>query len=115
MLRVAMLVKVPSSLVVRPGGALISVSGPSNMGCQRIDVDGGRSAGPVTGEEYPFYVFSKAYREWQRGVKSPVAPEPTLIGSLGEVLTNAGFGSRRTEKDRLRVLPDPGEMSGQTL
>jgi hypothetical protein len=40
-------------------------------------------------------------------VKSPVRPEPTPIGSLGEALTHAGFGEKRTATERKRVLPDP--------
>ena len=81
----------------------------------RIDkrTEGDRWTEWVAGEEYPFHVFANAYTEWQKGVKSPVAPEPTPIGSLGEVLKNAGFGSTRTEKSRSRVLPDPDECLAQ--
>jgi Family of unknown function (DUF5906) len=62
----------------------------------------------VTGAEYPFKAFAYAYKEWQKGVKSPVAPIPTPIGSLGEVLGNAGFEAARTGTGaRMRVLPDP--------
>jgi hypothetical protein len=66
-----------------------------------------------TGAEHAFHVLANAYTEWQKGVKSPVAPEPTPLGSLGEILTRAGFGSKRTEKARLRVLPDPGDCLAQ--
>jgi hypothetical protein len=59
------------------------------------------------GAEHPFNVLSNAYTEWQKGVKSPVRPEPTPIGSLGEALTHAGFGEKRTSTERRRVLPDP--------
>jgi hypothetical protein len=63
----------------------------------------------VKGKEYYFYVFANAYTVWQRDVKSPVKPEPTPKGSLGEVLTNAGFGAERDSKFSIRVLPDPDE------
>ena len=63
----------------------------------------------VAGKEYYFHVFINAYTAWQRDVKSPVRPEPTSKVSLGEVLTNAGFGSRRDSKSSIRVLPDPDE------
>jgi hypothetical protein len=59
------------------------------------------------GDEYAFNVLSNAYTEWQKGVKSPVRPDPTRIGSLGEVLTIAGFKATRTRAERRRVLPDP--------
>ena len=59
--------------------------------------------------EPAFSTLSNAYTEWQKTVKSPVRPEPTPIGSLGELLTRAGFGERRTATERLRVLPDPNE------
>jgi Family of unknown function (DUF5906) len=35
----------------------------------------------VVGKEYLFHVFANAYTEWQKGVKSPVAPEPTPISA----------------------------------
>jgi hypothetical protein len=63
----------------------------------------------VTGKEHPFYVFANAYTIWQRDVRSPVRPEPTPIGSLGEVLTNAGFGSKHNKTGSVRALPDPDE------
>jgi hypothetical protein len=67
----------------------------------------------VKGKEYPFYVFVNAYTVWQRDVRSPVRPEPTPIGSLGEVLTNAGFGSKHADKGSMRSLPDPDECLAQ--
>jgi hypothetical protein len=63
----------------------------------------------VEGAEHAFYTLSNAYTEWQKGVKSPVRPEPTPIGSLGEVLARAGFGEKRTPTERRRVLPDPDD------
>ena len=59
------------------------------------------------GEEHAFHVLANAYTEWQKGVRSPVRPEPTPIGSLGEVLTTAGFAATRTAAERRRKLPDP--------
>jgi hypothetical protein len=73
----------------------------------RAEVDDDKWTQWVAGAEYPFNVFSYAYKEWQKGVKSPVAPQPTPIASLGEVLANAGFDLARTNASRLRVLPDP--------
>ena len=61
------------------------------------------------GDKFYFSVFSNAYTEWQKTVKSPVRPEPTHISSLGEVLTHAGFGTRRAAKSNFRILPDPEE------
>jgi Family of unknown function (DUF5906) len=60
----------------------------------------------IEGVEYSFATLATAYSEWQKGVKSPVAPTPTSIGNLGEVLTKAGFVSRRTSSERMRALPD---------
>jgi Family of unknown function (DUF5906) len=61
------------------------------------------------GLEFAFSTLSNAYTEWKASVKSPVRPEPTPIGSLGEVLTRAGFGEKRTNTERLRVLPNADE------
>ena len=71
--------------------------------------DGDGWADWVTDKEYPFYVFANAYTVWQRDVRSPVRPEPTPIGSLGEVLTNAGFGSKHNKTGSIRILPNPDE------
>jgi hypothetical protein len=63
----------------------------------------------AVGKEYHFFVFANAYTEWQKSVKAPVRPEPTLTNSLGEALTHAGFGAHRLTKGTLRILPDPDE------
>ena len=63
----------------------------------------------VKGKEYYFHVFANAYTAWQQSVKSPVRPEPTPRGSIGEWLTHAGFGSARDLKTSIRSLPDPDE------
>jgi hypothetical protein len=64
----------------------------------------------VEGTEHPFAVLSAAYVEWQKGVKSPVAPGPTPTGGLGEILNSAGFvGRRATHGERVRVLPSTTE------
>jgi hypothetical protein len=60
----------------------------------------------TTGKEFYFRIFANAYTEWQKTVKAPVRPEPTPIGSLGEVLTNAGFGVHYDSKSAIRVMPD---------
>jgi hypothetical protein len=65
----------------------------------------------VAGEELPFSVLHNAYVEWQKTVKSRVAPEPTPAVVLGKVLTNVGCRSRRTrirnveDASRFRTLP----------
>lgn len=59
----------------------------------------------IEGTEYPFAELSAAYVEWQKTVKSPVAPKPTPFGSLSQVLAEAGFPGRRTKADRFRILP----------
>jgi hypothetical protein len=61
----------------------------------------------VRGEEIAFSSLSNAYTEWQKTVKSPVRPDPTPIGALGEVMTQAGFVATRTNTERRRKLPDP--------
>ena len=45
----------------------------------------------VGGAELSFAVLSAAYTEWQKTVRAPVAPKPTPVGALGEVLTKAGI------------------------
>jgi hypothetical protein len=60
------------------------------------------------GDEYPFAAFCRAYSEWQKTVKSPVAPKPTPLGNLSQVLAEAGFPGRRTKTDRFRILPSIG-------
>ena len=57
------------------------------------------------GDEYPFAAFCRAYCEWQKTVKSPVAPKPTPLGNLSQVLAEAGFPLRRTKAERFRILP----------
>lgn len=60
-------------------------------------------------DEYSFAELSAAYVSWQATVRSPVAPLPTPLGNLGEVLNHAGFGSARQPgtRGRKRYLPDP--------
>jgi Family of unknown function (DUF5906) len=64
----------------------------------------------VAGDEYVFAALSSAYVEWQKTVRSRAAPLPTHAASLGKVLTNAGFGTRRTGANNMRVLP-PAETA----
>jgi hypothetical protein len=61
------------------------------------------------GKQFYFRIFANAYTEWQKTVKSPVGAQPTPIGSLGEVLTNAGFGVHYDSKSAIRVMPDPDQ------
>jgi hypothetical protein len=58
----------------------------------------------VAGSEYSF-ADSAAYSEWQRHVRSPVAPKPTAIGSLGEILKKAGLFQKSTYKGSKYTLP----------
>jgi Family of unknown function (DUF5906) len=63
----------------------------------------------------PFATLSAAYVEWQKTVKSPVAPRPTAISRLGQVLTAAGIEAK-VSKDgntRLRVLPAAADCLGK--
>ena len=57
------------------------------------------------GARWPFHQLRDAYVEWQKTVKSPVAPKPTASGSLGEVLGRVGFEDGRTNSQRGRKLP----------
>jgi hypothetical protein len=64
----------------------------------------------TVGEEYAFATLSAAYTEWQKGVKSPIGAKPTPVGSLGEILTKAGFTpSDARRKARGRILPPADE------
>jgi hypothetical protein len=63
----------------------------------------------VPGEVVPFHVLANAYTAWQRDVKSPVSPQPTPKGSLGEVLNNAGFRKEHTRAGSDRTLPHPDD------
>jgi hypothetical protein len=57
------------------------------------------------GDRWAFHQLRDAYVEWQKAVKSPVAPKPTPSGSLGEVLGRAGFESYRANNHRGWKLP----------
>lgn len=61
----------------------------------------------VFAEEFGFHSLLNAYVEWQKTVKTRVAPEPTRANELGKVLTEAGFGTHRTSGSNMRVIPDP--------
>jgi hypothetical protein len=60
----------------------------------------------VAGEELPFHVLLNAYIEWQKSVKTHIAPEPTPSNTLGKVLTGVGFGSHPTKSEMRRTLPE---------
>jgi hypothetical protein len=55
----------------------------------------------------PFERLAGAYRGWQAGVKSAVAPRPTNIGNLGEILGKAGFRRDRKGGARGYFVPKP--------
>jgi hypothetical protein len=57
------------------------------------------------GDELIFEFFVGAYTKWQQTVKTRVAPKPTPIGSLGGVLSKAGFEPGRNKLSRWRVVP----------
>jgi hypothetical protein len=62
------------------------------------------------GDNYEFGALAEAYREWQKGVKSPVAAKPTAIGNLGEVLIKAGLTRKQIRNPKpvwFSVLPSP--------
>jgi Family of unknown function (DUF5906) len=63
---------------------------------------------PIAGREYPFAALVRAYVEWQRLIRAPVAPKPTPISNLSQVMAEAGFPGRRTNSDRFRTLPPIG-------
>jgi hypothetical protein len=61
----------------------------------------------VAGEKYPSAVLAAAYVEWQKTVKTAVAPQPTQSHRLGGVLSECGFGQDRAGGgSRERVLPN---------
>jgi hypothetical protein len=61
----------------------------------------------IPGLTVPFSLLANAYTRWQRDVKSPVSPQPTQKGALGEVLSRAGFEQDHTKRGSDRTLPDP--------
>lgn len=63
----------------------------------------------VENNEYVNGIFQTAYTEWQKTVKSPVAPRPTPVNKFGELLNKAGMTTRIMNGQRLRTLPNPEE------
>jgi hypothetical protein len=61
----------------------------------------------IKSEEYSFATLAGAYVEWQKTVKSPIAPKPTIIGNLGEALGKMGLERKRTSEERRYILPNP--------
>ena len=59
------------------------------------------------GEAIAFSTLRAAYAVWQEGVRTRVAPKPTPISRLGELLGRCGLVERRVgpEKVRSRILP----------
>ena len=77
--------------------------------CRRADKPnrGGRWTEWVDGRGIPVPRFRQRLHGMAEGREIAGRPEPTPIGSLGEVLTNAGFGSKRDKKARYRRCPTP--------
>jgi hypothetical protein len=69
----------------------------------------------IPGEILPFNVLANAYTAWQRDVKSPVSPQPTPKGSLGEVLNNAGFRRDHTRAGSNRNAAPPRRLPEKNL
>lgn len=61
-----------------------------------------------TGSEYVNGIFYTAYTEWQKTVRSPIAPRPTPANKFGEFLNKAGM-TLRIDGQRFRKLPNPEE------
>lgn len=59
--------------------------------------------------EYVNGIFHTAYTEWQKTVRSPIAPRPTPANKFGEFLNKAGMALRIMNGQRLRKLPSPEE------
>jgi len=59
------------------------------------------------GAEFTFAEMSAAYTEWMKSVRSPMAPQPTPTGNLGEAMARAGIPVHKTKHGNLRVLPAP--------
>ena len=70
------------------------------------DPDSGEWGAWIEGEELPFAKLAGAYVDWQKTVKSPVAPKPTPTGNLGEILGKCGFGRKRLNSGMRYALPD---------
>lgn len=68
--------------------------------------DTNESAAWVAGEEHTLAKLTDAYRDWQKSIKSPVAPQPTPTGSLGEIFGKCGFGRRRVTTGMRYTLPE---------
>ena len=61
------------------------------------------------GDEHAFHRLHNAYVEWQKNVRTRLAPEPTPTAWFGRALTAAGFGAKRKTAGMTRILPDPAE------
>jgi hypothetical protein len=75
--------------------------------------DSNENAGWVAGEEHPLANLAEAYRDWQRSIKSPVAPQPTPTGSLGEIFGKCGFGRRRVTSGMRYTLPEADQCAAR--
>ncbi len=59
----------------------------------------------IDGEAYSFAELAAAYSVWVKDQRSARGAQPTPLHRLGEVLTAAGFGTKKTKTCNLRVLP----------
>jgi hypothetical protein len=62
----------------------------------------------VEGNEYANGIFPVAYAEWQKSVRSQIAPKQTAPNKFGELLNKAGLMQRK-DKERWRTLPSTEE------
>lgn len=61
----------------------------------------------VTGNEHDNGSLYVAYTEWQKSIKSPIAPKTTASNKFGELLNNVGFVEPRIQGGtKWRTLPD---------
>ena len=61
----------------------------------------------VTGNEHDNRSLYVAYTEWQKSIKSPIAPKTTASNNFGELLNNVGFVEPRIQGGtKWRTLPD---------
>ena len=82
----------------------------SIIGCKPVDNGSKLPWEPWTkGTEYQNCIFTAAYAEWQKTVKSPIGPIPTASNKFGELLNKAGLTLRIQGSTRWRELPDPEE------
>ena len=76
------------------------------LGLRTTDINGDiTSATWKEKDAHSFGALSGAYAAWQATIKTRVAPRPTHVNSLGEILGKCGFVSGRTNAVRNWTLP----------